>query len=126
MSEYLKANLKLLSSINLHNGDVDKITAPPTLQNEEECQLELLRFEVRQKEEELKSRQQDREQRKDFAMMIYRLLVGYLVVVALILFLVAIDCVYVNLSDSVLITILGTTTANILAIFRFVARYLFK
>lgn len=96
------------------------------LSSREDCELELLRAQVRLKQEELASITQDRREREKFAKRIYNMLYCYLVVVGAFVIISSIDCLAITISDGVLITILGTTTANIITIFRFVARYLFK
>lgn len=106
--------------------DLDINSVEGELGDAEACKLELLRIEVRQREEELKQAKDDREQRREFATRIFGLLSVYLAVVGLLVLLASIDRLGVSISDSVLITILGTTTANIIALFRFVARYLYK
>lgn len=77
------------------------------------------------KVEEYKGKRQDREQRKDFAERIFSFLIWYMVVVGVILFLSGITVNHFYLSDTVLVTLLGTTTANVIGIFIVVAKYLF-
>ena len=43
-----------------------------------------------------------------------------------IVFLVGVECNRFHLSDSVLLMLLGTTTANVIGVFNFVAKYLFN
>lgn len=76
-------------------------------------------------EEEFEGKKQDREQRKDFAERIFSFLVAYMMVVCFILFLSGITINHFYLSDTVLVTLLGTTTANVIGIFIVVAKYLF-
>ena len=80
---------------------------------------------LRSKQIENKSKEQDIEQRKQFANKIYWLVSVYLGVVCLIIILCACPIPFA-VSDTVLGIILGTTTANVLALFHFVARYLFS
>lgn len=75
--------------------------------------------------EELESHRQDRDQRKDFAMKIFGFVSLYMLGVFLVLVLSGVECNQFHLSDSVLLTLLGTTTATIIGVFNFVARYLF-
>lgn len=75
--------------------------------------------------EELESHRQDRDQRKDFAMKIFDFVSLYMLGVFVLLVLSGIECNRFRLSDSVLLTLLGTTTATIIGVFNFVARYLF-
>lgn len=75
--------------------------------------------------EKLKGQQQDRDQRKEFALRIFNFVSLYMFGVFFILFLCGVDCNNFSLSDTVLVTLLGTTTATVIGVFNFVARYLF-
>lgn len=75
--------------------------------------------------EEYLSQRQDREQRKDFAGKIF-LFVKYYMVVILLLIIANGYCQSFSISDDVLMMLLGTTTANIVGLFAFVAKYLFQ
>lgn len=71
--------------------------------------------------ETLESKKQDRQQRRDFASYIFWLIVVYLTIV-----LALVGCSrLIGIDNSVLITLLGTTTANVISLFAFVAKYLF-
>lgn len=76
-----------------------------------------------QKREDYLSKKQDREQRKRFAMWIFCFMCGYMAVALLIVFLCGFGLMY--LSDSVLMVMIGTTLADVIGVFNFVARYLF-
>lgn len=73
---------------------------------------------------ELKSKEQDIDMRKDFATKTYNLVCIYLVVVFFVVFLVCCPAEF-NMSDGVLITLLGTTTINVIGLFAIVMNYLF-
>ena len=75
--------------------------------------------------EKLKSQQQDRDQRKDFALRIFNFVSLYMFGVFLLLVMSGIGTNDFHLSDMVLVTLLGTTTATVIGVFNFVARYLF-
>lgn len=75
------------------------------------------------KNEEYESKRQDRLQRGDFSYHIFSLLFLYIVSVMGIVIVVASGLA--KLSDTVLCMLLGTTTANVIGIFNFVAKYLF-
>lgn len=75
--------------------------------------------------EEVASIRQDREERKVYAGKIFDFLCVYMMCVGLLLFMSGSTTAVFQLSDSVLIAILGTTTTNVLGIFYFVANYLF-
>lgn len=68
---------------------------------------------------------QDREQRKQFAENIFTTVCLYVFAVVLILFACGAEWVNFSLSENILITLLGTTTANILGILIIVVTYLF-
>lgn len=96
-------------------------------------------FEIQLKEEELrkarllnealegenKSDTQDRGQRKGFAISVFALVSLYLASVLAVLFIQGFSKSF-YLSDSVLITLLGTTTANVISILVIVVTYLFS
>ena len=75
--------------------------------------------------EKLKSQQQDRDQRKDFALRIFNFVSLYMFGVFLLLVMSGIGTNDFHLSDTVLVTLLGTTTATVIGVFNFVAKYLF-
>lgn len=72
-----------------------------------------------------KGRRQDRKERKRYANKIFEFLCIYMFFVCLLLFLSGNTSSSFQLSDPVLLTILGTTTTNVLGTFYFVANYLF-
>ncbi|OAV76134.1 hypothetical protein Barb7_00214 [Bacteroidales bacterium Barb7] len=76
--------------------------------------------------EELYSKRQDREERKRFANKIFALLVGFLVIVFAVLFFCGFQSVPFALFDIAIVTLLGTSSANVIGIFVFVVRYLFN
>lgn len=76
-------------------------------------------------EGENKGDAQDREQRKDFADRIFSFVCNYMIFVCIVLFLKA-NTPQFYLSDNVIITLLGTTTANVIGILIIVVTYLFS
>ena len=69
---------------------------------------------------------QDRSERKTYAGRIFRLLIVWLCVVASILLLRGFSQFSLfSLSDAVLMTLIGSTTASVVGIFIIVAKYLF-
>lgn len=76
--------------------------------------------------EEYTSQRQDRVQRKQFADRIFTFVKWYMISISIMLLLNGYKYVAFSLSDSVLITLLSTTTANVIALFAFVAKYLFR
>lgn len=75
-------------------------------------------------EEEIESIKQDRKQRKPFSVALF-IFMGIYVIIAV---LIVIGCglELLHLSDTVIITMLTTTLANIISIFSFVAKYLYR
>lgn len=78
------------------------------------------------RKEELEGKRQDRLQRKAYADNIFTFLCIYMIIVFVILF--KHGCLFngFELSDSVIVALITTTTANIIGIFVFVVRYLFN
>ncbi|MDR1091331.1 MAG: hypothetical protein LBL79_09670 [Prevotella sp.] len=74
----------------------------------------------------LKSSTQDREERKNYAYKVYWLILGFLAITLGIVIASGIERLCFYLSDSVLIVLLTTTSANVIGIFMAVVRYLFK
>lgn len=90
------------------------------------------RTDLKIKEQELESlriknevERQDMSQRREYAERIFSMASIYLFFVCLILFLDG-ACYRFNLSDTVLVTLLGTTTSTVLGVLYFVAKYLFS
>lgn len=73
----------------------------------------------------IENEKQNRGQRKDFAMKIFDFMSLYMFVVFFFLLLDGVTCWNFNLSENILLTLLGTTTANVIGVFTFVAKYLF-
>lgn len=86
-------------------------------------------LERKKAEVQLEGELQDINERRKYAHRIFCLIVAWLLVVALILFLQGFKfAVYrhsFQLSNSVLLTLIGSTTASVLAIFAIVTKYLF-
>lgn len=71
-----------------------------------------------------KGKAQDIEMRKEYAGLIFRFVSYYMVFVFLLLFLSGSPSSF-KMSDAVLLTLLGTTTATVISLFVIVANYLF-
>lgn len=78
------------------------------------------------KKQDIYDRKQDRKQRKIFAEQIFCLLCVYLMIVGLIIIGCAKQNNKFSLSDTVLIVLITTTTANVIGIFMLVVKYLFN
>lgn len=105
--------------------DVDKGYASVHIELAKE-QLREARLKNEALEEENRGDSQDRDQRKDFAERIYSFAAIYMFGVFVILFLSGTETTNFKLSDNVLITLLGTTTANVIGILIIVVTYLFS
>jgi hypothetical protein len=89
-------------------------------------ELEIKKVETQLKREFLKGQEQDRTARDEFSKKIFRLLCCFLFAMFLLLTLSGIECNKFHLSDTILITLITTTTINVISIFVFVVKYLFK
>lgn len=81
-------------------------------------------FDLKIKELEVENRAQDIAMRKEYAGLIFRFVCYYMVFVLILLFLSGTPSSF-KMSDSVLITLLGTTTATVISLFAIVVNYLF-
>lgn len=88
-------------------------------------ELRKLELENAAREGENAGDDQDRLQRKEFADKIFDFVRNYMLFVCIVLFLKGITSQF-YLSDSVIITLLGTTTANVIGILIIVVTYLFS
>lgn len=127
-----------MSDAHMHHGEPDlgesiseEVSA--SLSEQDEFVISISQESIRQlklanqhKEEIIRNLQQDRKERKRYANKIFALVALYLVCVGFILSASGLGSAHFSLSDSVLLTLLGTTTANVLGTFFFVANYLFK
>lgn len=91
-----------------------------------EQELIKLQYENDARKVENESETQNKQQRKDFAERIYSFAAIYMLGVFLLLFLSGTETINFKLSDNVLITLLGTTTANVIGILIIVVTYLFS
>ena len=96
-----------------------------TLLTEGDITLEQKRVELKKQKEVLEGSKQDREERKKFANKLFWFLVSFIACVFILLFLCSNKYWKFVLSDTVLVALLTTTTANIIGIFIFVVKYLF-
>jgi len=80
--------------------------------------------ELKLKQEELTSNIQDRRERKKYADKIFYFLASFMIITLTVVFISIFK--FNQLSDTVLVTLLTTTSANVISIFLIVVRYLFK
>lgn len=81
-------------------------------------------YEEELKKLEVQSKAQDIAMRKEYAGLIFRFVCYYMFVVFILLFLSGTPSSF-KMSDSVLMTLLGTTTATVISLFAIVVNYLF-
>lgn len=111
---------RLLNSISAAPTDIEKSNRGMTV---EDIEVELRRTDLEIRKEELESAKQDRDQRGKFSKWIFIFVCTYMGIVLVILILCGYKCM--ALDDSVIISLLTTTTANIISIFLIVTKYLF-
>lgn len=85
--------------------------------------LEFQRKRIERQSEEIENIKQDRSQRKSFSYYIFGFMCLYMAASITIVFLCGFN--KMCLKESILITLLTTTLANVIGIFNFVAKYLF-
>ena len=107
-------------SSDIANEAKDWITSSSGEKNFSEREKEI---QLEQRREELEGIKQDRKQRGAFSMRIFLFVCVYMVLALAILCLSG-GCVF-EISDTVLIAMLTTTTANVIGLFVVVANYLF-
>lgn len=103
----------------------DSPVSEPSMSNMD-MEQEIKIAELELKKEELEGKRQDRLQRKIYADNIFTFLCFYMIIMFIILF--KHGCLFngFELTDSVVIALITTTTANIIGIFILVVRYLFN
>lgn len=77
-------------------------------------------------EESLEKLKQDRDERKDYASMIFNFMCWYLFAVFFIIILNGITINNFVVSENVILALLGTTAVEVIGTFGFVAKYLFE
>ena len=86
-------------------------------------------LEQQAQKENIEDQKLRRKLREKYSPRLFWLLIGWLVVVTTVIFFdafsIAINCHIFEMSDAVLITLITTTTANIVALFYIVAKHLF-
>ena len=90
---------------------------------EESSSLAYSDIELAMQQEELESRKQDRKQRGKFSIWIFGFMGAYMLCILVVL--VVSGRGVLQLSDTVLVSLLTTTTADVIGIFIIVAKYLF-
>ena len=101
---------------DLHQCDADNVPA--------DIVLKVQQKKIERLDEEIKDLRQDRQQRKIFGYCIFGFMCAYMAAALAIVFFCGLGCM--RLSDKVLITLLTTTLADVIGIFSFVAKYLYR
>jgi uncharacterized membrane protein len=114
------APVKNEEKIGLSSNDINKAASDDIDNATRLVELDL-------RKEFLKGNIQDREERKNFANKIFKLLTVFLATIVLVVICAGFSKrIGFELSDTILIALLTTTTANIIGIFLFVVKYIFK
>lgn len=102
-----------------------------SLKNEAEQQekQEEQSYENKKHTEDIADRQQNRIERKKYAKSVYRLIIGWLIGIFVLILLAGtgttFGSAFFHLSDTVLLAMIGGTTVNVLGLFVIVMRHLF-
>lgn len=103
--------------------ELSEITDEGIFEAEEDIASKMERIKTDFWSEILQGVKQDRKQRGRFSMLIFVFVCVYMSLVITILFLCGFGLMRIN--TTVLVTLISTTTANIISVFIFVTRYLF-
>lgn len=104
---------------------LDALSEPERASVQKRTKKEKRDLDLERAEEELESAKQDRTERKRYASLIFGLICAWLVMLFAVLFFQGLAAFGFQLQDSVLLALIGGTTANVLGIFVIVAKYLF-
>lgn len=127
MEEKLKELLKTSQAVNIEQGySVKSIKYVDIEKNIVQENLRKAQLENDALDEVNKGDAQDREQRKQFAEKIFTFVCLYMMGVLFILLSIGAQWIDFYLSDQVVITLVSTTTANIIGILLIVVHYLFR
>ncbi len=125
--------MSLLTELNSISEGIKKVFSESTEKElpDSFSSLELDNNELRKKNEELKDLIQDRKERKNYASKLYWLILLWLFIMLLFILFQGLGFIpftsnNYKLSDTVLITLISTTTANVAAFFLVVVKYLFR
>ena len=98
---------------------------PPSDEEPRAFAIEKRDIEEDRRQEMLKGLVQDREQRKTYSTRLFSLICVWIGLILLIVFLHGCEDVPFRLTQMELVTLIGSTTINVLGLFAIVARYLF-
>ncbi|MCL2073634.1 MAG: hypothetical protein FWH18_06925 [Marinilabiliaceae bacterium] len=112
--------------VDFHQEESSKISHDEIEERFRAEEFKIKQVETDLKKEGLESSKQDREGRKGYANKLFIFLVLFISCVLIIVFLVGCEKIPFKLDNSILIALLTTTIANIISIFVFVVKYLFR
>lgn len=122
--------MSLLTEIDALGDNLKRILKKGAHSPDPYSSQELQNNELRRLSEELKDLRQDRDERKSYASKLYWLVLIWLTLIITIVILQGLELSNVILSfhldNTVLVTLITTTTANVAAFFLVVVRYLFR
>lgn len=110
--------LEFLTDIEPRDRDVEPIAA-------DAGEAERRALDNAKRRAEIENLDQDRDERKKYASRVFLLVVVWLVAIGMILVLQGFGIGKFDLSDNVLLMLIGTTTGSVVGIFLIVANYLF-
>lgn len=128
MSDYSNDSAKVLTRLSESHDSEGIISGEKeaNLGPIEECDLELRRIEVKQRQEELDGQKQDRDQRLKFANQLFTYLCIYSLSILGLLFLSGSTWLHFKLSDNVLIALITTSFGHAVGVFIYVPKYLYS
>lgn len=118
--------IKALSDEDKTKEDSEERKTNLPKQTPSELSMEYLRTQIERLKEENESLKQDRKLRKELGEKIYSFVVMYMFCVLFVLVLSGVQGNCFVLSDTVLVTIFGTTTANVIGVLVIVVTYYFN
>ena len=113
----------LIKGLSSEHESAPKEGAASDVDTMPEIAVDFQRKKIERLNEEIADLKQDRAQRKIFSYCIFGFMCLYTVASLVVVFMCG--CEVMKLDNSILITLLTTTLANIIGVFNFVAKYLF-
>lgn len=127
VSEDFKKKIAILSANTTNQVETDEEEKANLTHRENDylAQEEREKWINKLMEADVKDRDQDRNQRKDYASMIFNFMCLYLACVFFIIVMNGITKSNFHISDNIILALLGTTVVEVIGTFKFVAKYLF-
>lgn len=111
ISDFVQSIQQVESDVNSHKKEMDAVA------------LDQRKIEVKKNKAVLKNQKQDIKLRREFSLKVYNLVRWWLLFCAIIILVSGFELF--KLSDTVLTTIIASTSANVLGLFYIVLKYLF-